>query len=366
MTGSGPPERMEHDERRRDGAGDQPLGVAVVGVGYWGPNLIRNFLNHPLTELVRVCDLDLGRARRVIGGRSEVAASASLDDVLADPDVEAVAIATPVKSHYDIGTACLEAGKHVLVEKPLATASEDARAMVDAAERAGLVLMCDHTFCYTPAVQMIRDRVLDGSLGDVQYFDSIRVNLGLVQSEVDVFWDLAPHDLSILDFVLPPDCRPTWVGAYGADPIGAGQACIGYLTLPLSTGAIAHVTVNWLSPSKIRQTVISGSKRMIVWDDMKPYQRLAIFDCGVDIGPPAVDDERARLMIDYRKGDMISPALPETVEALSNVAGELAGAIRERRAPLTDGHAGVRILETLEAASVSLRANGALVPLAST
>jgi predicted dehydrogenase len=205
--------------------------------------------------------------------------------------------------------------------------------------------------------------VHDGSLGDIQYFDSVRVNLGFVQSDVDVFWDLAPHDLSILDFVLPDDCRPTWVGAYGADPIGAGQPCIGYLTLPLSTGAIGHVTVNWLSPSKIRQTVIAGSKRMMVWDDMKPYQRLAIFDCGIDIGPPAVDDERERLMISYRKGDMISPALPETVEALHGVVGEFSAAIREQRRPLTDGRAGVRILETLEAVSVSLRANGALVPL---
>jgi predicted dehydrogenase len=344
-------------------AGTETVGVAVVGAGYWGPNLIRNFLNHPGTELIRVCDLDLERARRVVGSRSEVAISSELSDVLGDPEVQAVAVATPAPTHYEIGMACAEADKHLLVEKPLAMTAAEGRALVDATNRRDLVLMCDHTFCYTPAVQTIHQYMHDGELGDLQYFDSIRVNLGLVQSEVDVFWDLAPHDLSILDFILPDDCRPTWVGAYGADPIGAGQACIGYLTLPLNTGAIAHVTVNWLSPSKIRQTVVSGSKRMIVWDDMKPYQRLAVFDSGVDVGPPAVEDEREQLMISYRKGDMISPALPETVEALEGVVAEFAGAVRERRPPLTDGRAGVRILEILEAVSVSLRAHGALVPL---
>jgi predicted dehydrogenase len=339
------------------------IGVAVVGAGYWGPNLIRNFLRHEDTELVQVCDLDEDRARSVLRGHSEVAVSTSIENVLDDQTVDAVAVATPAETHFELGLACIEAGKHVLMEKPLATKARNGRSLVDAAARHGVVLMCDHTFCYTPAVQAMREYVRDGSLGDIQYFDSVRVNLGLVQSDVDVFWDLTPHDLSILDFVLPEDCRATCVGAHGADPIGAGQACIGYLTLPLSTGAIAHITVNWLSPSKIRQTVVSGSKRMMMWDDMKPYQRLSVFDCGVEIGPPAVEDERERLMISYRKGDMISPALPETVEALEGVVGEFTAAIREGRPALTDGRSGVRILEILEAVSVSLRANGALVPL---
>jgi predicted dehydrogenase len=339
-----------------------PLGVAVVGVGYWGPNLIRNFLGHPATDLQRVCDLAVDHARTVVGGRSEVQVTDSLDDVLNDDAVDAVAIATPPSSHHEIGMRCLEAGKHILVEKPLAMSSKHALEMVETAERHELVLMCDHTFCYTPAVKAIRELVRSGSVGDIQYIDSIRVNLGLVQSDVDVLWDLAPHDLSIMDSILPDDCFPIEVAAHGADPIGAGQSCVGYLTIPMNTGAIAHVTVSWLSPSKVRQTIVSGSKKMIMWDDMKPYQRLAVFDWGVDIGPPA-DDERERLMVNYRRGDMMSPALPETVEALHFVVEELSDAIRERRAPLTDGRSGLRMLEILEAANVSRQARGVLVPI---
>lgn len=341
----------------------QPVGVAVVGAGYWGPNLIRNFLNCGDTELLAVVDLQVERAARVIGRRSEVRVTDLLDDVLSDPDIEAVAVATPPESHLEVGLACLEAGKHLLMEKPLATSSDDGAKLVAAAERYNRVLMCDHTFCYTPAVKAIREYVRSGSIGSIQYVESVRVNLGLVQSNVDVFWDLAPHDLSILDFVLPESCRPVAVGAYGADPIGAGQTCVGYLTLPLANGGIAHITVSWLSPSKIRQTIVSGSKRMILWDDMKPYQRLALFDCGVEVGPPAIEDEKRKLMVSYRKGDMVSPALVETEEALHDVVLEFARSIREGRAPLTNGQSGLRVLKVLEGATRSMAARGALVSL---
>jgi predicted dehydrogenase len=205
--------------------------------------------------------------------------------------------------------------------------------------------------------------VHSGALGDVYYVDSIRANLGLVQSDVDVFWDLAPHDLSIIDFVLPDDVRPVSVSAHGADPIGAGQRCIGYLTMPLSNGAIAHVNVNWLSPGKIRQTVFAGSRQMAVWDDMKPFQRLAIVDRGVDVSHSYEGDERAKLFVSYRMGDMLFPALQENVEALGGVVSEFAASIREGRQPLTDGQAGVRILEILEAGSKSLAADGASIPI---
>ena len=248
------------------------------------------------------------------------------------------------------------------MEKPLATSAADGITLVEAAERAGLVLMCDHTFCYTPAVQTIRQYVQEGLIGEIQYAESIRVNLGIVQSDVDVFWDLAPHDLSILDFVLPPSCRPRAVGAYGADPIGAGRCCIGYLTLPLLNGAIAHITVSWLSPAKIRQLILSGATRMVLWDDMRPYQRLSVFDRGVEVHADQASG-RHDLMVNYRRGDMMSPALPETVEALEFVVAEFAGAIREQRAPLTDGWSGVRVLEVLEAAAKSRGADGALAEL---
>lgn len=340
-----------------------PLGIAVVGAGYWGPNLVRNFLNSPETDLRWIVDLDESKARRLAGSRSDVQVTTSLEEALDDPEVQGVAIATPPASHLPLAMKVLQAGRHVLVEKPLATSSADGEILVAEAERRGLVLMCDHTFCYTPVVRAIRELVESGKLGEIHYVDSIRVNLGLVQSDVDVFWDLAPHDLSILDFILPEGVHPTQVSAHGADPIGVGQNCVGYLTMPLSTGAIAHVAVNWLSPSKIRQTVVAGSKQMVVWDDMKPYQRLSVVDCGVELLAPAVGDEKRQLMVDYRMGDMVIPALTETTEALAAVVGEFVASIRESRPPLTDGRAGVRILRVLEAASQSLRAHSALVEI---
>jgi predicted dehydrogenase len=344
---------------------EAPLGVAVVGAGYWGPNLVRNFLNATVADLRWIVDLDVDKAARLAGSRSDVRVTADLDEVLADDEVRGVAIATPPASHLPLAMRCIEAGRHVLVEKPLATTAADGRRIVEAADAAGLVVMCDHTFCYTPTVVALRDLVRSGRLGDVYYVDSIRANLGLVQSDVDVFWDLAPHDLSIIDFVLPDDVRPTAVSAHGADPIGAGQRCVGYLTMPLSNGAIAHVTVNWLSPGKIRQMVFAGSRQMAVWDDMKPFQRLAIVDRGVEVQPLA-GHEREQLFVSYRMGDMLYPALQENVEALGGVVVEFVSAIRDGRPPLTDGQAGVRILEILEAGSASLAANGETVPIVHT
>lgn len=339
----------------------QPVGVAVVGAGYWGPNLARNFIGCVDTDLRWIVDLDTDRARAIAGGRSDVRVTADLSEALRDPDVHAVAVATPPASHLPIAMEAMAADRHVLIEKPLATTSADGVRLVHEAEARGLTLMCDHTFCYTPVVRAMGEMARNGDLGDIQYIDSVRVNLGLVQSDVDVFWDLAPHDLSILDHVLPAEVRPVSVSAHGADPIGSGQACVGYLTLPLSNGAIAHVTVNWLSPTKIRQMVVAGSKKMLVWDDMKPSQRLSIVDSGVELREPSGADEKRRLMVDYRVGDMLVPALREGTEALAAVVAEFADCIRTGRTPLTDGWAGVRILRLLEAASVSLRSNGALI-----
>jgi predicted dehydrogenase len=342
----------------------KPIGIAVIGAGYWGPNLVRNVQATDALRLEWVCDVDLDRARRVVGTYSTVRTTADLSNVLSDPAVEAVAVATPARTHAEVTGAALEAGRHVLVEKPLATSYREGERLVRLAEQNDLVLMCDHTYCYTPAVTRIRELVRSGFLGDVQYFDSTRINLGLVQRDVDVLWDLAPHDLSILDFVLPDDCLPLAVAAHGADPIGAGHACVAYLTVRLTGGAIAHVHVNWLSPTKIRNIIIGGSKRTLVWDDLNPGQRLSIFDRGVDIIPSEdlESDERRQAMISYRTGDMIAPALPEW-EGLHLVTKEFAAAIRDRRPPLTDGDSGLRVLDLLEAASASLEFQGSIVPL---
>jgi len=338
------------------------LGVAVVGAGYWGPNLIRNFSGSELWDVRAVCDASIERARKAVGRYSNIAVTADFEQVLDDESVDAVAIATPASTHFELARAALEAGKHVLVEKPLAATVSDSAKLVDLAEDRGLTLMCDHTFCYTPAVQQIRRLIADGELGDIQYIDSVRINLGLVQSDIDVVWDLAPHDLSILDSILPADQRPTAVAALGADPVGAGHACVAYLTLPLANGGIAHAHVNWLSPIKIRTMVIGGSRRMLVWDDMSTTQRISVYDKGVDLSAPMSDDSRQKMLISYRTGDMVAPAIPER-EALGSMVAEFAAAISEKRPALTDGRSGLRVVRTLQAASQSLAAAGALIQL---
>ena len=317
------------------------LRVAVIGAGYWGPNLVRNFRGSAEWEVAAVCDLDEARARKVVGdGRADV--ETSVDRLLARDDLDAVAIATPANTHEALAMAAMESGRHVLVEKPLASSSDAARRMVAKARERGLVLMCDHTYCYTPVVQRIRDTIASGELGEVLFVDSVRINLGLVQPDVNVLWDLAPHDLSILDYILPGGLRPLSVAAHGADPIGAGRACVGYLTMPLAGGAMAHVHVNWLSPTKIRQMVVGGSKRTLVWDDLNPQQRLSIYDRGVDLDHASRTDDlsdRRAAGISYRLGDMYAPSLPEV-------------------------EGGLRVLQVLEASSVSLAEAGRMVDLA--
>jgi predicted dehydrogenase len=336
------------------------LGVAVVGAGYWGPNLVRNFIASDDWRLAAVCDLDVERARKVVAGRGDVACVGSLDELLDRDDVDAVAIATPARTHETVALAALRSGRHVLVEKPLADRLTSGRGMIRAAADSGLVLMADHTYCYTPAVRRIRELVEDGALGEILFIDSVRINLGLVQPDVNVFWDLAPHDLSVFDFILPGGLRPQGVAAHGGDPLGAGKACVGYLTLPLPGGAIAHVHVNWLSPTKIRQMVIGGSRRTLVWDDLNPQQRLSVYDRGVDLQEPVTTQDRRAATISYRLGDTWSPALPEQ-EALGAMVTEFAASIREARPSRTDGVAGLRVLSVLDAASQSLDADGRLV-----
>jgi predicted dehydrogenase len=347
---------MNGNHRPRAG---ERIGVAVVGAGYWGPNLVRNFSGSEEFDLRWVCDLDEARARKVLGPNSTVKVTTSLGEVLDDDGVAAVAVATPAATHGIIGVTCLDAGRHVLMEKPLAASVAEGEKLVSVADQHELVLMCDHTFCYTPAVQRIRQYIDEGVLGDLQYVDSVRINLGLVQADIDVLWDLAPHDLSILDYLLPPGQRPTAVAAHGADPLGQGRASVAYLTLPLAGGAVAHAHVNWLSPVKVRTVIIGGSKRMVMWDDLNPTQKLSLYDSGVDVAPALDEASRREKLVSYRIGDVVSPALPAH-EALGRMVDEFARSIRERRAPQTDGRAGLRVMRVLESASASMAANGAM------
>ena len=341
------------------------LNVAVIGAGYWGPNLARNFRAGAEWNLVAICDLDEQRARGVADSVGGVPVTSDLNEVLRDPQIDAIAIATPARTHHAIVLAALDAGKHVMVEKPLADTRDRGVEMVRRAEERGLVLMADHTYCYTPAVLKIRELVEEGALGDILFVDSVRINLGLIQPDVDVFWDLAPHDLSIMDFVLPGGLAATSVSAHGSDPLGTGKSCVGYLAMPLECGAMAHVHVNWLSPTKIRQMVIGGTKRTLVWDDLNPQQRLSVYDRGVDIdnlSKVTSADTRAA-NISYRLGDTWAPALPER-EALGGVVSEFATAIRDGRPARTSGAAGLRVLSVLDAAASSLAAAGAPQPVA--
>jgi predicted dehydrogenase len=335
------------------------MGIAVVGAGYWGPNLVRNVVMCPDASLRWVCDRDAPRAERLANVYAGVRSTADLDQVLSDPSVHAVVVATPPSTHADIAVACLQAGKHVLIEKPLAASVAEARRILDAADAADLVVMCDHTYCYTPAVALIASMIEAGDLGDIVFVDCTRVNLGLVRNDVDVLWDLAPHDLSILECVLPADRRPRSVSAWGADPLRTGQACIGHLTMPLCRGAVAHVHVNWLSPTKMRTFAIGGSRRTVVWDDVNPMQRVMVVDRGAG---SLADDRSAITSAHGTRCDVTAPALRDG-EALAGVVTEFVASVREGRPPKTDGQAGLRVLEILEGASLSLQRGGAAVDL---
>jgi predicted dehydrogenase len=338
------------------------VGFAVVGAGYWGPNLVRNIAMNATSDLRWVCDLQLSQATRLAGTFAGAQATDSFEQVLADPDVQAVAIATPASTHADLAVRAMRAGKHVLIEKPIAASVAEAERMLAVAEAEQRVLMCDHTYCYTTAVQHIGKVIEQGDLGDILFVDSVRINLGLVQTDVNVLWDLAPHDLSILDQVLPASRRVTGVAATGSDPIGAGQVCVGHLALSLGDGASAHIHVNWLSPTKVRTMIIGGSKRTLVWDDLNPTQRISIFDRGIDLGKDADQELRHRSQVSYRIGDVVSPALRDT-EALAGVIDEMVAGVRGERTPRTDGAAGLRVLQILEASTASLDAGGLSIPV---
>ena len=255
----------------------------VIGYGYWGPNIVRNIAETPGARLVAVCDLDSGRRalveRRFPGVRAESDAAA----LVAASDIDAVAIATPVASHFPLALAALQAGKHVLVEKPMTATAEQARILIDEAERRGLTLMVDHTFCYTGAVTRIKELVDRGELGDLYYYDSLRVNLGLFQHDVNVIWDLAVHDLSILDFIAPH--QPVAVSAVGMSHVTGAPENIAYITVFYDTDFIAHVNVNWLAPVKVRKTLLGGSQKMVVYDDLEPSEKVKVYDKGITTTP---------------------------------------------------------------------------------
>ncbi len=335
------------------------MKIGIIGCGYWGPNLIRNFSALDDVEVVAVCDR---RRERLDFIRRRYPAISCLtvdaNEVLRSPDIDAVVIATPVSSHFELGMEALANGKHLLMEKPLTATVEQGRRLIDAAEQKRLRLMVDHTFVYTGAVQTIRDLVVSGKLGQLYYFDSVRVNLGLFQHDVNVVWDLAPHDVSIMDYLL--DRSPRAVAATGMAHVESDIENIAYITTYYDDNLLGHIHVNWLAPVKVRKTLISGSRQMIIYDDTEPSEKVKVYDRGVDVVPDG--DEIYRMLIQYRTGDMWAPHVDLT-EALHHVSREFYDCIHEDRPPLTDGQAGLRVVRILEAANRSIRNQGKVVRL---
>ena len=334
------------------------IGVGVIGYGYWGPNLVRNFAETPGARVGFVTDLQQERLAQVTARYPATKVSTDFRDLLCDTAIDAVVIATPVSTHFDLAMAALRAGKHVLIEKPIASSSAQAHALIDEAAKRKLVLMVDHTFVYTPAVAKMRELVEQGHLGDLYYYDSVRINLGLFQHDVNVLWDLAVHDLSIMDFVLGQS--PVSVAATGLSHVPDQPENIAYMTMFFDGRLIAHVHVNWLAPVKVRRTLLGGSRRMIVFDDLETSEKVKVYDRGISLNPSP--ENVYQMKIGYRAGDMWSPQLGVT-EALHTEAKHFIECIEHARAPQTDGPAGLRVVRLLEAATQSMAEQGRLVCL---
>jgi len=334
-------------------------GVGVIGYGYWGPNLARNLADTDGLRLAAIAD---GRAeRRAVAAKRhpDAAVVCSAVEVLDSPAIDAVVIATPLATHVELATAAIERGKHVLVEKPLAPSRREAETLADLAAARGVRLMVDHTFVYTGAVRRIRALVDSGELGELLYLDSVRINLGLFQQDSNVIWDLAAHDLAIMDYLV--DERPIAVSASGSTVAGYAHENIAYITVHFGNGFLGHFHVNWLAPVKIRHMLLGGSQRMLVYDDMEPSEKVRVYDKGVDFDVPG-DEARRQILVSYRTGDMYAPKLDRR-EALALVVAEFADAIASGREPLTGAPSAVRVVAMLEAAERSLREEGRRVRL---
>ncbi|HWW46420.1 MAG TPA: Gfo/Idh/MocA family oxidoreductase [Xanthobacteraceae bacterium] len=337
---------------------NRPVGLGIVGYGYWGPNLVRNFSNCEGGRVVAVSDRDAAKLDACRQNYPNISTATDYRDLLEDPDVDAVAIATPVHTHFEIALAALRAGKHVLVEKPMAQTSEQVRRLIEEADKRNLVLMVDHTFLYTAAIRKIRELLDRRELGDVFYYDSTRSSLGLFQSDVNVIWDLAVHDVSIILYLL--DEMPLSVSATGSCHFNGTPESMAHMTLFFASSCVAHVSVNWLSPIKIRQTFVGGSKKMIVYDDLQPTEKIKVYDKGVTVND---DPETSmELRIGYRAGDMWAPHL-ETKEALKIEADHFVSCIRNNTRPISDGRSGLRVVEILEAAGRSIAQQGRPIQL---
>ena len=322
--------------------------LGVIGYGYWGPNIVRNFSGHQDCKVVSVCDKNPAALARVLGKHQGVRVTTEVDDIVTSPEINAVAIVTPVSHHYALAKKALENGKHVFVEKPFTATSAQAEELIESAERRNLQIMVDHTFLFTGAVKKIKQLVEDGSLGPLYYYDSTRVNLGLFQHDVNVLWDLAPHDLSIMDYLI--GMEPELVVATGGAHVNSLEN-IAYLTVYFPNNVLAHINVNWLSPVKVRTTLVGGQKKMLVWNDLDPAEKIRIYDKGAEV---RTEQGVHQALVSYRTGDMWAPRLEE-MEALQMETRYFLDCIKNGTRPFNDGHAGLRVVRILEAAEQSLK-----------
>jgi predicted dehydrogenase len=332
------------------------INIGVVGYGYWGPNLVRNFAETPGASVAAVADFDTDKLAIVQRRFPAVKTTTDFRDLLNDSTIDAIAIATPVKTHFELALAALRAGKHVWVEKPMTESSDEARQLIDEAQKRGLVLLVDHTFIYTGAVAKMAEIIGSGDLGRIYYYDSIRVNLGLFQRDVSVIADLAVHDFSILDHLLGE--HPVAVSASGTNHFPGTPENLAYVTLFYDSGTIAHANVSWLAPVKVRQILVGGSKKMITYDDLEPSEKIKVYDKGVSFtdDPQKIQEMR----VGYRTGDMWAPRLAVT-EALSVEGKHFIDCIENNLVPKTDGQLGLRVVELIEAASESMHRRGETV-----
>ena len=332
------------------------MNIGVIGLGYWGPNLVRNFLSTEGVRKVYAADISQARIRSASKKFPSVTYTDNYRDLILSKEVDAIAIATPVSTHYPLAKEALLNGKHVILEKPMTRKVSEAQELVEIAHRRNLTLMVDHTFIYTGAVRKIKQLISDGEIGDLLYFDSVRVNLGLFQHDVNVIWDLATHDISIMQHII--NQKPISVAAFGATHYN-GVEDVAYVVVNFDNDVIAHFHVNWLAPVKVRQILIGGSRKMIVYDDVEPSEKVKVYDKGVDV---TTQEGVYQVLVQYRTGDMYSPKLDST-EALSLLASHFVECIEHSTTPVTNGEAGLGVVRILEAAEKSINNNGKLIAI---
>jgi predicted dehydrogenase len=333
------------------------IKIGTIGFGYWGPNVVRNFQSTAGAQVISICDMDKEALNRAQKNYPEIRLISNPDKLIASPEIDAVAIVTPVYTHFELAKKAIENGKHIFVEKPFASSVAEAEELIELGDKKNVKIMVDHTFLFTGAVKKIKEIINDGVLGNLYYYDSTRVNLGLFQHDINVIWDLAPHDLSIMDYVIQE--KPVGITATGIEHFGRGLEDVAYITVFFEKDIIAHFNVNWLSPVKIRMTLIGGEKKMLVWNDLESDEKVKIYDRGVNIG----DKEGIyELLVSYRSGDIMIPTVDKT-EALKLEAEYFCDCIENNKTPINDGNAGLRVVRILEASDLSIKNSGKMIKL---